>query len=464
MITTVPTPRINTNDDVVEVVEWHAVENDYVEVGQDVVDVETSKTVVTIAAETAGFVNPCAKKGAVIKVGDPLYLCADSKEEFAAPASTMPSPDTVSIEPPQATDSRSTTIPAVRGSFKGTRFSKAALQLIRDRGMSPDDFPDGGLITVGMLDPKQKAAGVAARTSAARHHVEKKESETATAIAIPIAARVESVSLAKRAEIEVLTKGECGNINSMLSVMFDSHDIRTRLRDEGRFDGNIQPLILFEVSRLLQQWPQFTAYFDADRVIYYDRIDLGLAIDLGRGLKVVTIRDSDKLMPIDFFEQTIEIGLRYMENRLSSDELVGSTLTVTDLSSFDILYFHPLINGSQSAIVGIGGDSSQSGHPMSLNMTFDHRVSNGREVATFLKELRERLLSYAPARPKAPNRFAAPLEVGSPSTSPRAICCDGCGIELAAYMSDSGRNGYMLAYYRDDGSLGGVCHNCQGGF
>jgi pyruvate/2-oxoglutarate dehydrogenase complex dihydrolipoamide acyltransferase (E2) component len=467
MITTVPTPRINTNDDVVEVVEWHTLENDYAEAGQDVVDVETSKTVVTISAETAGFINPCAKKGDVIKVGDPLYLCADSKDELTASASATPPQEVeeaVAIEPPQASESRSAEIPATRDSFKETRFSKAALKLIQDRGMSPDDFPGRGLITMGMLDPKQKAAGVAVRKPAAAHRTAKREVAPATAITAPVAARVESVSLAKRAEIELLTKGECGNINSMLSIVFDSREIRARLRDERRFDGNIQPLILFEISRLLQQWPQFTAYFDSDHVIYYDRIDLGLAIDLGRGLKVVTIRESDKLMPMDFFERTIEIGLRYMENKLSSDELAGSTLTVTDLSSFDILHFHPLINGNQSAIVGVGGDSSQPGHPMSLNMTFDHRVSNGREVAMFLKTLRERLLSYAPARPKATNRVATPLDIRGPSTSPSTICCDGCGIDLATYMNGAGRNAYMLAYYRDDGSVGSVCHNCQGGF
>jgi pyruvate/2-oxoglutarate dehydrogenase complex dihydrolipoamide acyltransferase (E2) component len=83
-----------------------------------------------------------------------------------------------------------------------------------------------------------------------------------------------------------------------------------------------------------------------------------------------------------------------MRNEILPEELINSTITVTDLSNQDILYFHPLINGYQSAIIGIGGDSSRPEYPMAINMTFDHRVSTGREVATFLNELKKRILSY----------------------------------------------------------------------
>jgi hypothetical protein len=231
-------------------------------------------------------------------------------------------------------------------------------------------------------------------------------------------------------------------------------------------------LIHYEVARLLTQWPQLTAYFADGSVHFYDRVDLGVAFDLGKGLKVVTLQDANKLLPVNFYEKTIEIGIRYLENRIRPDELIGSTITVTDLSGFDILHFHPLINGRQAAIIGIGGDSAQPGYPMSINITFDHRVSNGREVASFLSELRNRLNSYALAvdvsiASKDEYDFLEKVR-SAQHESPTALLassgCDRCGIDLATYYREFTRDANMLATFREDGSLGMVCHRCSGGW
>ena len=72
MITTIPTPRINTNDEQVEVLEWHVPRGALVAVGQEIVDVETSKSTVTLTAETAGYIRPMVEKGTVVQVGAPL--------------------------------------------------------------------------------------------------------------------------------------------------------------------------------------------------------------------------------------------------------------------------------------------------------------------------------------------------------------------------------------------------------
>ena len=460
-MTTINAPRINTNDDKVEVVQWHVENGAFVEVGQEVVDIETSKAVVTLSAESEGFIRQAVERGAVVRVGAPLFYSAGSKEELETAASANSTP---AGQPAAAAAGAATAPPkdGFQGTFSQTRFSKEATRLIQERGLSPADFQGAGLVTARMLEGRkasQRRAQTQAATAAVANRVEM------TFPAGPETPRNDHASLAKQAEIQSLSVGEAGNINSMLTSYFDSAPIRARLLNDRAFDGQIQPLIIYEISRLLKQWPQFTAYFEEDRIHYYDRIDLGLAIDLGKGLKVVTIKDTDKLMPIDIFEKTIDFGLRYTENRIRSEELIGSTLTITDLSSLDILHFHPLINGRQSAIIGIGGDSTQPGHPMSISMTFDHRVANGREAGTFLKDLRARLLSYA--APEAPVEFdetavAAPAAVTFPSGS--ANRCDTCGIDMETYHRDYGRTAYLLAYFRDDGTLGSVCHRCQAGW
>ena len=91
MIATINTPRINSNDDKVEVVLWHVENGGFAEVGQDVVDIETSKAVVTVTAETEGFLRHGVERGTVVRVGAPLFYCATSGEELDTAAMVTPS-------------------------------------------------------------------------------------------------------------------------------------------------------------------------------------------------------------------------------------------------------------------------------------------------------------------------------------------------------------------------------------
>jgi pyruvate/2-oxoglutarate dehydrogenase complex dihydrolipoamide acyltransferase (E2) component len=350
-------------------------------------------------------------------------------------------------------------VPTVSGGsqYSATRFSKHAAQLLATHNLSAADFPDAGLMTASRL---RRSLALHDPGEDVSHPVEVAANGAAVAAHATLPRlRSERISLAKHAEVEALRAGESGNVNSMLSVRFDSAAIRRRLREERLFDGSIQPLALYEISRLLKGWPQFTAFYQRDEIHYYDRIDLGLAMDLGKGLKVVTLRAADQLTLGEIFERVLDMGTRYLENRLRPEELAGSTLTVTDLSGLDILQFHPLVNGRQAAIIGLGGDKTLAGYPMSINMTFDHRVSNGREVAIFLNELRSRLLSYEAAHAiEVASHAVAATESRKGEAMPAA--CDRCGLGVAAYYAGFGQDGYMLAYYKEDGSLGSVCHRC----
>ena len=435
MIQKVNTPRINTNDNSVEVLKWFVEPFIRVEVGQEIVELETSKVALTLSAEVSGFVKPLVPEGGLAQVGSPLYAYADSVEELA----TLDSPQEKPAESKRATHK-----------FDSVRFSRAAENWLTEQGQSTENFEGSGLVTLAMVKGEQKR-------SSTPQHARPIPATSALVTEGPLTPRQEKIGFAKRAEISQLSVGEAGNINSTLSVYFDSEGIRQRLRKENVFDANPLPLLLYELSRLLKNWPKLTAYFQDGEIFYYDQVKLGFAIDLGKGLKVASYKDSERLLPNQFFEETIEMGLRYMENKLSEEELTSATFTVTDLSSFDVLHFHPLINGYQSAILGVGGDSKAPGHPMSLNLTFDHRVLNGREVATFLSELKSLLLSYNTAvRPTI-----------SPITNVATVAssdCDVCGISKNEYYSRFGRDAYLMIYLRDNGSLGCVCHKCCGGW
>ena len=229
MITTINAPRINANDEKVEVVAWHIEPGARVEAGQHIADLETAKTAVTIEAEFAGFIHPLVKKGDIVRVGAPLYVCAATRKEL----------DAASIDESQV-------ISAVAGDVKrvasggdkpygSTQISRAAARLMEERGLSAADFEGAGLVTARFV--LEHLGGKASKSTKPQLAIDTKE---------PATARSEKVSLAKQAEIGALTTGESGNVNSTLTIYFDTAPIRNRLLNDQSFDGSIQPIILFE--------------------------------------------------------------------------------------------------------------------------------------------------------------------------------------------------------------------------
>jgi len=78
--------------------------------------------------------------------------------------------------------------------------------------------------------------------------------------------------------------------------------------------------------------------------------------------------------------------------------------------------------------------------------------------AEFLAALKERLASYAPLPAAPPPAFlAAPADA-------TALRCDRCAIDLPTYYRDFPQDAWILAYFREDGTLGSVCHRCAGGW
>ena len=393
MITTFFVPHINANDDRVEIVSWYVSNGGYVAANQEIVDVETSKTVQTIYSEKSGWIKPLVKIHDVIKVGTPLFLIAESENELSDEYESSNSSTDVIVKDtfvPHLSEAVNKQIN--QKLFAETRFSEPALSLLEEKNIPQTYFPNAGLVTARMINAALTTDGLS-NGLAATEMVPIIDPATN----LPKAARIESIRFSKISEINSLAQGMSGNITSILSVALDTFKIRELVSTHKVFGGNLQPIFLYELSRLLKKWPKMTSFFNEDKLYYYDRVDLGLALDHGSGLRVVTIPYADQLMPKDFYDSTLEFNMRYMRNELNLNETTGSTFTVSDLSSLNIPYFHPLINGYQSAILGIGADDSKSEYPVTFNLTFDHRILSGREVAEFLNELKKAIGLYANA-------------------------------------------------------------------
>lgn len=466
-------PRVNTNDNTVEIVHWYVKDKEFVEKNQELVDIESSKAVVTIESESSGFVLTNGKVGEIIQVGETLvsFYSELSDLEAAIVGETSTQSEAIVLESavdshlvdngqthenvdllsPKLLSQKTTEIEGkvpckTDFDFSFTRFSPAAEEYIEQHGIDAKHFEGMGLVSVDIIETCLGIkAPVKSELNLSEHKPEASHSSSL---------RTKKVSKSKHLEISLLTAGQAGRINSSLTVQFDSEGIRETLEEMGSLNGQILPIILFEFSRLLEQYPAFTAYYWAEQIHFYDRIDIGLAIDLGNGLKVPVIRGANLLSPVDLLDTITRYASQYLDNQLSVPDLSNSTVTVTDLSGESILHFQPLLNQQQSIILGIGGDSSIAGWPMSLTIVFDHRVLAGREVSLFLNTLKKNLLSYALNNLPQANKLA----------KGKTIQCNRCLIDLTSLYKKFTRDALMHVYVSEQGETAYICHTCMGGY
>jgi pyruvate/2-oxoglutarate dehydrogenase complex dihydrolipoamide acyltransferase (E2) component len=132
----------------------------------------------------------------------------------------------------------------------------------------------------------------------------------------------------------------------------------------------------------------------------YDQVNIGYAIDDGRGLKVAVLQNCDTKSLAEITEELRSLVLAYLDNKLTPAQITGGTFTITDLSGMGVSSFLPLISEDQGAILGVGAEQFLPGNRdgcYTLTLAFDHQLSEGRTAALFLNDLKDRLMHYEQA-------------------------------------------------------------------
>ncbi|MGI5868560.1 MAG: dihydrolipoamide acetyltransferase family protein [Kiritimatiellia bacterium] len=156
-------------------------------------------------------------------------------------------------------------------------------------------------------------------------------------------------------------------------------------------------ILLYAVSRTLPNHPACNAHYDDEKMTYFKHVHLGVAIDTPRGLMVPTLFAADVMSLPEISRQVKALAGDCRKGTISPDLLKGGTFTVTNLGTFGVETFTPVINPPQTCILGVGGlttrvranaDGSVGTYQaMGLSLTLDHRAVDGAPAARFLQEL-----------------------------------------------------------------------------
>ena len=160
------------------------------------------------------------------------------------------------------------------------------------------------------------------------------------------------------------------------------------------------PFLALALARVLPQFPQCNARYDAEREVLqrHRSLHLGIATQTPAGLKVPVVRHIERHSLHEVAVAIRRVSEAARSNKSSREELSGSTLTVTSLGKLGGIATTPLINAPEVAIIGVNKaiDRPVVRHGtitvrrmMNLSGSFDHRFVDGHEAASLVQALKD---------------------------------------------------------------------------
>jgi pyruvate dehydrogenase E2 component (dihydrolipoamide acetyltransferase) len=184
-------------------------------------------------------------------------------------------------------------------------------------------------------------------------------------------------------------------------------ELRDRVAARREFaDLKVSPLLFVAKAVLIAaaRTPEMNASWGEDTIVLHSRINLGIAAATDRGLVVPNIKDAGALTLRELAEAIATLTRTARDGRTTPADLTGGTLTITSIGVFGIDAGTPIINPGESAIVAfgsvvrrpwvVGTGSDERIEPRwltELAVSFDHRVVDGEQGATFLRDVADLL-------------------------------------------------------------------------
>jgi pyruvate dehydrogenase E2 component (dihydrolipoamide acetyltransferase) len=408
MATTVIMPKQGQSVESCIIVSWKKHAGDAVKAGDILCEVETDKATFEVESPVEGTLLAIFhEQGADVPVLTPIAAIGkpgESTDGLKGGAAIPAAP--VAAPAPAATPAIPSTTPALStdGKLKASPRAKAlaaskgiALQGIRGTG------PGGRIIERDIAAaPAQSAAvglppSLARPTSPSLATGEVREIKV-TGIRKLIAERM-LASLQSTAQLTMHTAADARVLQSMRKKFKESPEAM------GLRDVNINDMVLYAVSRVLPQYTDLNALFVGDTVKMHASVHLGFAVDTPKGLMVPVIRNAHALSLRETAREAARLIAGCRDGGIKPEEMAGGTFTVTNLGTFGVHAFTPVLNVPQVAILGVGaivpgpvmsagGDKSAEyvGETtfipqIGLSLTINHQVVDGAPGARFLQAL-----------------------------------------------------------------------------
>jgi len=176
----------------------------------------------------------------------------------------------------------------------------------------------------------------------------------------------------------------------------DLEEFRVQFNKENEKSGAKVSMLAFMIKAAvstLKRFPEFNSSLDGDNLILKKYYHIGFAADTPQGLVVPVIRDADKKGVVDIAKEMGDLAKLARDGKLKPDQMQGGTFTISSLGGIGGVYFTPIINAPEVAILGVcrsfwkqisnDGKTSAWRYVLPLSLSWDHRVIDGAAAARF---------------------------------------------------------------------------------
>ncbi|HEX3238540.1 MAG TPA: 2-oxo acid dehydrogenase subunit E2 [Solirubrobacterales bacterium] len=170
------------------------------------------------------------------------------------------------------------------------------------------------------------------------------------------------------------------------------------------------PFIARAACAALGEHPDLNATFLGERMVRWQEVNLGVAVDTPEGLLVPVVKGCEKLTAPAIGEAIADLAERARARKLVPDDLAGGTFTLSNPGSVGAVSAPAIINQPQVAILGVptiqrrpwvvaderGAESIAIRSILRLAVTFDHRAVDGAGATRFAVAVKDHLESWGP--------------------------------------------------------------------
>jgi len=382
---------------------WHKQPGEAVSRDELIVDIETDKVVLEVAAPADGVIAEVKKGEGDIVLSDEVIAIF---EEGAAGGTTA--------EPAQSEEAPQP--------VEGAVASPAARKLMEENGIEVGQIAGSGkngLVTKEDVVNYVKQSDLSGSSAIAEAPVAAQTEAPVAPVQAPPAAISVPLNQEGRLEKRVpMTRLRASIAKRLLSAQHDAAmlttfnevnmkpimDLRAKYKDqfEQTHSTKLGFMSFFVKAAVesLKKFPEVNASIDGNDIVYHGYYDVGVAVSSDRGLVVPVLRDSDGMTLADIEGTIKDYGVKAREGKLAIEDMQGGTFTITNGGVFGSLMSTPILNPPQTAILGMhkiqerpmAVDGEVVILPMMyLALSYDHRLIDGKEAVQFLVSIKELL-------------------------------------------------------------------------
>lgn len=402
----VPSPGESINE--VQIASWLVENGDYVEMDQDIVEVDSDKATLSIPATESGKIELKVEEGETIEVGSVIAIVDTSakgtpkekKEETVQDKKAEPK----KIEEPK----KETKVPAEKTetsesntSHYDAKVSPLAKKLMDEEGITEDQLIEFfKSYRIGKKDidfykenkdkaPKTKSSSIVSSWSGSRES----NSSKMSMLRKKLSKRLVSV----KNETAMLTTFNEVNMSPIMEIRSKYKEI---FKEKHGVGLGFMSFFTKAVTEAIAHFPAINSQINEDEIIGFDYVDVGIAVSAPKGLMVPVIRNAEMLGLAEIESEIKRLAMKARDGKLSIDDMQGGTFTITNGGVFGSMLSTPIINPPQSAILGmhniverpIAVNGKVEIHPiMYVALSYDHRIIDGSTSVGFLVKVKEML-------------------------------------------------------------------------